>query len=237
MFVGHRVSRACGVLAGMVCAVSSAATIAVAQHAPGVTFGILFGGTSSHVTDLNTASPDLFNGTGQVANRYGVRAGVFVNQPIGHALSLQPEVYFIQKGTRLHATPSSSGSLDLGLSYIEIPLLLRYDLAPTSAWRPFVAAGPSFGFRVYCKGLFRYGTQAQSANCRELNDDPAKDLFVSSDAGMSAGVGIAHDVAGHSVLLQARYGRGFTTIVTNPSAGIAPKNSTLSLVAGVGFGR
>jgi hypothetical protein len=200
------------------------------------TYGILVGGTSSQLTDLNASSPELFGGTGHVANRYGVRAGVFINKPLGFGLSLQPEVHFIQKGTRIEATPVSSGSLDYALAYIEIPVLLRADLAATSPFHPFVTAGPSFAFRVHCLGTFATSTQSQQYNCRQLNDDPTRDLFVSSDVGVSAGVGVEHLVAGRAVMLQLRYGRGLTTILSNPMDGLLPKTSTVSLVAGIGFG-
>ncbi len=200
-------------------------------------FGILLGGTSSRVTDLNTTSADLFNGSGTVASRYGYRGGLFVNRELFPHLSVQAEAYYIQKGTRLNATPKQDGSLDLSLAYIELPFMLRYDVAPHSAWRPFVTAGPTAALRTHCRGTLRIDVYSIAATCRELNDDPAKDLFVSSDVGMTGGVGIEHVWMGRSVLLQLRYGRGLTTIVSNPSAGIAPKNSTFSLVTGIGLHR
>lgn len=200
-------------------------------------FGVLLGGTSSRVTDLNSGSTDLFNGTGSVANRYGYRGGLFVNRELAKRFSLQAEAYYIQKGTRMHANPEQDGSLDLSLAYVELPLMLRADLAPHSAFRPFVTAGPTMAFRVHCRGAFRIDIYTINATCRELNDDPAQDLFVSSDVGFTGGAGIEYVLMGRSVLLQLRYGRGLTTIVNNPSAGLSPKNSTFSLVTGIGFGR
>lgn len=208
-----------------------------AQQAHRTSFGILLGGTSSRVTDLNTGSSDLFDGTGSVANRYGYRGGLFINRELANRLSLQAEAYYIQKGTRLNAKPIRDGSLDLSLAYVELPLLLRADLAPRSAFRPFVTLGPTMAFRVHCRGAFRIDVYTINATCRELNDDPSQDLFVSSDVGVSGGAGLEYVVMGHSVLLQLRYGRGITTIVNNPSEGLAPKNSTFSLITGIGFGR
>jgi hypothetical protein len=215
----------------------SVAQTAGAQQAHRTSFGLLLGGTSSRVTDLNTASPDLFNGTASVANRYGYRAGLFINRDLVNRFSLQAEAYYIQKGTRLNATPVQDGSLDLSLAYVEVPLLLRADLAPHSAFRPFVTAGPTMAFRVHCRGAVRVDVYTTNATCRELNDDPAQDLFVSSDVGLSGGAGLEYVLMGHSVLLQLRYGRGLTTIVNHPSEGLSPKNSTFSLITGIGFGR
>jgi hypothetical protein len=237
MRVRHSRRRArCAMVMAAVTLMACAPALVVAQPTTRTTYGVLMGGTSSQLTDLNASSPSLFDGTGRVRNRYGVRGGLFVNRPIARRLSLQPEVYFIQKGTRIEATPVGNGSLDYSLSYIEIPLLLRVNLAPSSALHPFVTVGPSLAFRVQCWGTFATRTESQNYTCRELNDDPRRDLFASSDMGVSAGVGVEHVIAGRAVLLQMRYGRGLRTVVRAPTDGLLPKTSTFSVVAGVGLG-
>jgi hypothetical protein len=229
----HALVRAlCATTIVVACAPGSAS----GQPMSRTTFGIMLGGTSSRVTGLSSSSGDLFGGA-HVTNRFGVRAGVFVNRKLTSLLSVQPELYYIQKGTTLEATGTDGGKLDLSLAYVEAPLLLRADFWAADTWHPFVVAGPSFAFRVQCRGTLTSDGYTGSGTCKELNDDPTTDLFVKSDIGTTVGIGATGTVARRLLMAQVRYGRGLRTIVNNPSAGLSPKNSVFSFIVGFGIGR
>ena len=201
-------------------------------------FGVLVGGVAAKVTDVDVGSADLFNGLSTVENRYGFQAGVYVNRTFGTMWSLQPELHYIQKGTvfDVSATPVS-GSLSIDLAYVEVPVLLRADLG-TAAWRPFITAGPTIAMRIGCKGTLESGSSTLSVDCDEFEDNGTKrDPFETTDFGVNVGAGITGKMGGRSALVQLRYGRGLTSIITDASSSTAaksPKNSVISLVFGFG---
>ena len=65
-------------------------------------------------------------------NKAGVLVGVFANKKISAVLSFQMEMTFIQKGSNNPNMNENSYS-DISLSYVEIPLLLKYQQNSTIA--------------------------------------------------------------------------------------------------------
>ena len=209
-----------------------------AQGAGRTTFGVLVGGTAAKVTDIDVTSADLFSGLSTVKNRYGYQAGVYVNRSFSKFLSLQPEVHYIQKGTVFDVGGTSSlGAVTIDLTYVEVPLLLRADLG-SSPWHPFITAGPTVAMRVGCKGHVESSGSNLSVDCKNFDDNgTAADPFETTDFGGSVGAGLVGSVGGSKVLMQLRYGRGFKTVVTDDGSSggtLAPKNSVISLVLGIG---
>lgn len=209
-----------------------------AQSANRTQVGVAIGGTASQVTDINVTSGDLFNGTSTVANRYGVQVGVYLNRQLSGSFSLQPELYYVQKGSKLEfgGTGQAPGTFTLGLDYLEVPLLLRMDLGEAGTWHPFVTAGPSLAMRIGCKTSIKSDALSLSIDCDDIDDNGVRDdPFEKFDIGASVGAGLEGILSGRSALVQLRYGRGFTTIVKDVENDQAPKHAVFSLIVGLGW--
>lgn len=76
-------------------------------------------------------------------NKAGIRAGGFVNRKIGEKFSLQFEIAFIQKGSRMPLSKDGVFYL-MRLNYIEVPLLFNYKIS--TKWS--IEAGPAFATLV-----------------------------------------------------------------------------------------
>lgn len=200
--------------------------------------GVAIGGTASRATDVNVASGDLFNGTGTVTNRYGVHVGVYLNRALSGNFSFQPELYYVQKGTKLDfgGSGQAPGTFTLAMDYVEVPLLLRMDFGAANTVHPFVTAGPSVAMRVGCKASVKSSDLSLSVDCQDFEGETGQtDPFEKLDVGASVGAGLAGTLAGRTALMQLRYGRGFTTLTKDSESNQAPKHSVISLIVGLGW--
>ncbi len=106
------------------------------------------------------------------------------------------------------AAPGSSTPLDLKLDYVEIPVLVRFNI-PNDKTVIHIYAGPVFAFSVKDEitDTFRTTTQTTPATV-ETDDAGAK----SSDIGIAIGAQV--DV--HKFLVDVRYNWGLMDIVKDP---------------------
>lgn len=102
-------------------------------------------------------------------------------------IGIQPELLFSQQGSSIDDV--SLGAGDLKMSYMTIPVMLKFYLAAGFN----IQAGPQFGF----------------LNSAEFEGTDIKDAFKSSD--VSANVGVAWD-APFGLVLDARYNIGLSDI-------------------------
>ena len=86
-------------------------------------------------------------------NKAGLIAGCFVNRKLSEKTSLQMEIIFIQKGSRKPLDPNDNTFYAMRLSYFEVPLLLKWQVAP----KLNVELGPSFGVLVFSEEETEYG--------------------------------------------------------------------------------
>lgn len=75
--------------------------------------------------------------------RTGFHLGGLAHVHITPAFSLQPEVYYSSQGGKM-ANPYGNGTMNLNLSYINVPVLLQYNFA--NGFR--LQGGPQVGFLV-----------------------------------------------------------------------------------------
>ncbi|NBB77608.1 MAG: outer membrane beta-barrel protein [Bacteroidetes bacterium] len=129
----------------------------------------------------------------------GLNAGLSLNLITIGPLSLVPEVYYAERGTRFSeqlralqnpnldqpVTPQDL-ELEFNLAYVEIPVLAKLNLPflSTRVVKPYIAGGPVFGFRLDCSITFTDGNAEQTV--QECADDNFSDLettFKESDRG------------------------------------------------------
>lgn len=222
-----------------------------AQTSPdrgGVRVAIAAGITSSNLSDFDLGvigedSP----GSLSSSRRTGYQVGLQVTVPLTARIGLQPELHLVQKGSTIGLNAGTEDidffddlKLNIKLRYLELPLLLRADLGREgSAWRPFVVAGPALAFRTGCKVGFSTTGFNIDVDCDELEDEESgtttPDPFETFDAGGLVGAGLSTTISGKPVALQLRYTRGFTTITSASTPGIAPKNGTIAVLVSLGL--
>ena len=86
-------------------------------------------------------------------NKAGIIAGGFVNGALGEKTGLQMEIIFIQKGSRKPPDPDNNEYYVMRLSYIEVPLLFKWQ----AAQKFNIELGPSFGTLVFSEEEREWG--------------------------------------------------------------------------------
>lgn len=176
---------------------------ASALLAQGIGFGIK-GGVNIANTDI---SSDQF--TLDTKSKLGFHGGVFVNLMFSDKLGIQPEVLYSLQGSKYDIS-SVDGKLTLG--YVNIPLLVRYNINEMIS----LHVGPQFGLLMSAE--------------EEFDGDTAdvKDDFKSSD--ISGAFGVEFDLP-MKIGFGARYVLGLSNTLTNDgSFGNAElKNSTIQV--------
>lgn len=198
---------------------------AVAQGVPLVpkrpTIGIMGGVNLAKISGNDVTSAD---------NRTGFLGGVFVTFHLTNTFAIQPEAIYSQRGTSENSDPNFDATIKM--DYIDIPVLLRYDIPVVGPIRPFFLAGPAFGIQTKCTiGIEGQGVSA-SADCDQFSEDPEAS-FESKTFDLSGvfGAGLDFRLGGHTLMVGARYQHGFSDVVKDASA----KSRTWSVVAGLGF--
>lgn len=155
---------------------------------------------------------------------WGFNAGVFAAFPIADNVFIQPEILYTTKGAELeYNSDIISGTSKFKLGYVEVPLLVRFNLTEN--------------FNIHVGGYASYLVNAKVTNDTDggdgldFDEDLDADDFQRFDAGLSAGVGLDFN----PISIGLRYNYGLTTIgkereafgntYTFPDA----KNSNLSL--------
>lgn len=157
----------------------------------------------------------------------GLNLGLFAKLPITRGFSIQPEVLYSSKGSKINLNnPLTGGDYRFNLNYVEVPVLAVINLA-----RNFnIHAGP-------------YVSYLTSANIKTAGDGPGNDEvlgfneddFNRVDYGVTGGIGI--DIS--KITIGARYSYGLrevgksSEIITTALSD--SKNSVISLYIGFGF--
>ncbi len=227
-----------------------------AQRAP-VRFGILAGANLSSINRVDESLSDAGNALLANQRRAGGQAALYATFAVSDRFSLQPELHYIQKGGKativLDPDPEALSlladdrmTLGVRLSYVEIPLLARFDLTSRArAWRPFIIAGPSFSLKTDCQASTEIGTFKLSGSCTndaslpddeagaaaDVNIDPVRD----TDFGAIGGLGLQGSLLNRQFSLQVRYMHGLRSIASEQIVNASAKNRGVSLVMGLGF--
>ena len=124
----------------------------------------------------------------------------FLSHPLGRFLAVQPELAYYRRNGVSYVGAST---LRLVADYVEIPILLQAGLRTSSGITPFVAAGPSFSFRVRCRLQFAGGGLNTDEDCN-ARGEPSRRL----DIGVAGGGGLAWTVGGATISLESRLTAG-----------------------------
>lgn len=160
---------------------------------------------------MNFASISGDSTTG-LSSLSGAVFGGSVAFPIGTSLAFQPELLYSGKGT---AIEEFGISFDLKLTYLEIPVLIKYNIPTTSTVTPSLYAGPSIGLLLSA----------------DLLGVDVKDLlgFNSTDIGLTFGGGLGVATGSGKLTFDARYTLGLTDIDDDD---LTWKNNALTAMVG-----
>jgi len=202
----------------------AAMSVAAALPLEAQRLGIIAGGTFSQLRGFENVN---------AKNRTGTVAGVTLTLAVGERVALQPELLFVNKGGAIDY--GGGGRDDIRLDYLDIPLLLRFDKAPSGVVNPHLYLGPSVGFNVGCNiTTSGGGVPDVSSDCTRDNFDPKM-----LDWGAVVGAGLDLSLGGLGVTGGARYGFGLANIANDNAQALEQRvrNGTLTVYLGVLFGR
>lgn len=186
-------------------ALTLAAVTATASAQSTTKFGAVAG------VDFSTLTGDSVSG---LSSKTGFAGGLYVGFPMGKSLEIEPELLYVNKGAKDNSvTPNQT----IGMNYIEIPVLLRYNFNPAGG--PFLLLGPAVGFSASCN----FTSGGATASCKGLGAD------VQTTFGGVIGLGFQKNRFG----LEGRYEYDFGNAFKNTSA----KNAVWEILARVGFNK
>lgn len=181
--------------------------IASTAQSPSVTFG-LKGGVNSATVDVSDDS--------DYGMRWGAVGGLFLGGRITDSVGLQVEGLFSQHGATVK-TPGSD--VKIRVTYINVPVLLRFGSTTTDATHFHVFTGPQVGFKVNAEAT------SKAADLTVDLDDDVENV----DFGWTAGVGVERN----RVSLDVRYTLGLKNVASDSAADDTAKNRTFTALVGI----
>lgn len=172
-----------------------------AQAQEGTTrFGVEGGLT---LAKLENSGPDVDSVS--VDYDRGFAVGLFLDSPLGGGLSLQPALLYERRTGEVEFAPEAvdveGDLLQIRMSYVELPLLLRYTAGDGSV-RPVLFAGPAASLNLKAETRTTFGNGAETTI-------DIKDEVSDFDLGVALGAGLQF---GESVSLDARYTIGLLDV-------------------------
>jgi hypothetical protein len=167
-------------------------SLALPARAQGVTGGIAAG---VNLSEINAAGNESLNVV--FTDRPNITAGGFVRAGIGRQGALEIDGLYSIKGSQLDLGAREDR---IRLTYIDVPILLRYAGPAASLVRVHVLAGGYLGYLLRATRLSASGATID-----------VRDTFADVDIGWVAGVGLS--VA--RVHFDARYTGGVTNLVSS----------------------
>lgn len=105
--------------------------------------GIRFGVTATQVDGDNLSGFD----------KAGLTAGLFVSRKLSEKIDVCMELVYIQKGSRKPVNKVDNSFYRMRLNYVEVPLLLQYQIKPL--W--YLEAGAAMGVLVFSQEDYQLG--------------------------------------------------------------------------------
>jgi len=150
---------------------------------------------------------------------YGFAIGGFYYYAMSEIFVLQPELYYSVKGGKEDDEGEES---DLKLSYIEIPVLLKFNLPMEGkSWAPNLYVGPYLAFLLGA----------------DVDGHDVKDAFKSTDFGLVVGASFDFRLSEGKRMLELdfRYSMGITKIYDFGDLDIQAFNNGFQFLLGYGF--
>lgn len=204
--------------------------LAMAQEKPtvGVRFGLSEAGVHGDAIKSLDNIINLTNGMVTMGNRSGFFAGPYVNLPLSEKISVEPALYYTQKGAALKGDLMVKAISLLGVHagaklntrYVDLPVLLK---ANFNGFQVF--AGPQVSYLAVADLKTRAGLLGLNLLNKNIN---VTDQFNRWDAGVTGGIGYQF---ANGVNITASYDQGLSRIDANQ--GVNAYNRSVKI--GLGF--
>lgn len=204
-------------------------TFAIAQKP---VFGMRAGVSAAHIkgdapNSLNSLL-DFTNGAVSTSGHSGLFAGGYTAIPIGGIMSLEPGIYYAQKGTELKGALNIKGAEFIGINakakltthYIDLPLVLKANI---NGFQLF--AGPQVSYLAKADLVTTAGLLGFNLLNKRFD---ATDQFNRWDAGFTGGIGYQFS---NGVNITAAYDHGLTKTDANKNLDAYNR----SIKVGLGF--
>lgn len=146
----------------------------------------------------------------------GLTLGAGFNFALGETFSIQPELLYIQKGSK---QVFGSASLSNRLNFFEIPVLGKVSFGSETV-KAYVNAGPSLGYALGGRMTAKDDGETESVKVRFGDEKSTDEVYYLStddfnriDLGLQFGAGVGFQVGPGTLLLDARYGLGMSNFV------------------------
>ncbi|MGE5742110.1 MAG: porin family protein [Candidatus Aminicenantes bacterium RBG_16_66_30] len=140
-------------------------------------------------------------------------------------ISLQPEFLYVRMGGR-HSIDAANG-LEYRFHYLQVPVMLKFDVIPFGPLRPFVAGGVYGSYLIKAQGVLTVAGETTKVG---FTGDHER-----LDYGAVGGAGLALKLPGISLSVEGRYNYGLMNIIKNPAAGESMKNRCLMVLFGIRY--
>lgn len=166
--------------------------------------GVKFGFNSSKFTGKDIPGKGI-------ASIPGLTLGYFINYEVSSQFSLQSELLFTTKGSRINTV----GDIYLHniFTYLEIPILAKWTFATEKKWEPYLLGGPFLDIKLLA-----------------FNEEGFPEDFRKIDFGLILGAGVRFN----KISLGMHYNHGFLNF-DQSDENIDLKNQTISVVVGFSF--
>jgi hypothetical protein len=170
---------------------------------------------------IKPTSPDMPD----FQNLTGTTAGVYFSLGIG-PIAIQPEILYSRRGMKYEE--AAVGKIEYLNDCIEVPVLVKLSVLPGLV-KPFVFAGPSFGYLIKAQGRL-------TAEGTSITEDTG-DMFKKTELAAVFGAGLDFKLAVLKLSVDARYHLGISNIASADlvAEGESIKNKGFSVLVGVGF--
>ena len=205
--------RVGAILAGAALMVAAASP----TYAQGPVFGVKAGVTFADLSIEPGVDEEDDELADILGNKTGFVVGGFVEVPVTPQFSFAPEVLFVQKGAKADV---DGGSVTITNDQIQIPVLFKANFS-TGSVKPFLTAGPAFGFKTSSK--FKLEGVPGEDDFEDDNDD-----VESMEYSLVFGGGIKFGKAS----VEARYDLGLNDLVEDSGE---VKTRTFSILFGYAF--
>lgn len=180
----------------------------------------LKGGLSWSSLSLASTEPIPFTfGTSQ-----SYAGGMFFDIGMGF-VTVQPEILYVRMGGEYEV--DELNSLEFRHQYIQVPLLLRFNILPAGPIRPFICAGGYGAYLIKAEGVMEIDGTVEKT---DVTED-----YQRFDYGLVGGAGLLFKLGVVGLSIEGRYNYGLANLLKDPAVGDSMKNQSLMALVGIKF--
>ena len=173
-------------------------------------------------SSLALASPDPIPFS--FGNLQYYAGGLFFDLGLGF-VSIQPEILYVRMGGLYEV--DEANSLEFRHQYIQVPLLLRFNVVPAGPIRPFVCAGGYGAYLIKSEGVLEVDGETTK---EDITED-----YQRYDYGVVGGAGILFKLGVVGLSVEGRYNYGLANLFKDPLEGESMKNRSVMALVGIKF--